>query len=135
MEDYNDKNIDSVRGLVRAIRHSMGSKTAADSKLFAEKFHDFLDPDIYEYEPFVIPETVTRLGILNDIHFPYQDKQNLSAAIDFLKKKEVNGILLNGDIIPEVTDNTAWGNLVTGALCAYENNWNYVGRTKPDYYE
>ena len=29
----------------------------------------------------------------------------------------------NGDPIPEVTDNTAWANLTTGALCAYNNDW------------
>jgi uncharacterized protein (TIGR02145 family) len=32
----------------------------------------------------------------------------------------------NGDTIPEITGNTAWKNLTTGALCAYENNWNNV---------
>lgn len=32
----------------------------------------------------------------------------------------------NGDAIPEVTDNTAWAALTTGALCAYENNWSNV---------
>ena len=30
----------------------------------------------------------------------------------------------DGSSIPEVTDNTAWSNLVTGALCAYNNDWN-----------
>ena len=40
----------------------------------------------------------------------------------------------NGDIIPEVTDNTEWSNLTTGATCAYDNNWIYVGRPKPAYY-
>lgn len=32
----------------------------------------------------------------------------------------------NGDSIPEVTDNAAWAALTTGALCAYNNDWNYV---------
>lgn len=32
----------------------------------------------------------------------------------------------NGDPIPEVTDNTAWAALTTGALCAYNNNWDNV---------
>ena len=32
----------------------------------------------------------------------------------------------NGDPIPEVTDNGAWLALVTGALCAYNNDWNNV---------
>lgn len=29
----------------------------------------------------------------------------------------------NGDLIPEVTDNSAWAALTTGALCAYNNDW------------
>jgi uncharacterized protein (TIGR02145 family) len=29
----------------------------------------------------------------------------------------------NGDDIPEVTDNTEWAALTTGALCAYDNDW------------
>lgn len=32
----------------------------------------------------------------------------------------------NGDPIPEVTDNVAWAALVTGALCAYNNDWSNV---------
>lgn len=29
----------------------------------------------------------------------------------------------NGEAIPNVTDNTAWTALITGALCAYDNDW------------
>jgi len=29
----------------------------------------------------------------------------------------------DGSNIPEVTDNATWAALTTGALCAYENNW------------
>ena len=32
----------------------------------------------------------------------------------------------NGDTIPEVTDNDDWLALTSGALCAYDNDWNYV---------
>ncbi len=32
----------------------------------------------------------------------------------------------NGDPIPEVTDNAAWAALSTGAMCAYNNDWNNV---------
>jgi hypothetical protein len=32
----------------------------------------------------------------------------------------------NGESIPIVTDNSTWVSLITGALCAYNNNWNYV---------
>jgi uncharacterized protein (TIGR02145 family) len=40
----------------------------------------------------------------------------------------------NGDIIPEVTDNTEWASLTTGALCAYDNDWSNACMEKPDYY-
>lgn len=32
----------------------------------------------------------------------------------------------NGDTIPEVTDDSSWAALTTGALCAYDNNWDNV---------
>lgn len=32
----------------------------------------------------------------------------------------------NGDAIPEVTNNAEWAALATGALCAYNNDWNNV---------
>jgi len=32
----------------------------------------------------------------------------------------------NGDVIPEVTDVAEWAALTTGALCAYNNDWNNV---------
>ena len=35
----------------------------------------------------------------------------------------------NGDVIPEVTSFIAWTGLTTGALCAYNNNWNICSST------
>ena len=32
----------------------------------------------------------------------------------------------DGSPIPEVTDNATWAALTTGALCAYNNDWNNV---------
>ena len=29
----------------------------------------------------------------------------------------------NGELIPEVTDDIDWAALTTGALCAYDNDW------------
>ena len=97
--DYNDINIDLTRGIIRRLRYSSGSEKATNNKLFAERFHSYQDPDINDFSPFTIPKTITRLGVLNDIHIPYQDKKNLQAAIEYLKAKEIDGLLLNGDII------------------------------------
>jgi len=97
--EYNDKNIDEARFLVRRLRESSGENKAAESQLFAQKFYGYMEPDINDYSPFEIPESVTKLGILNDAHIPFYNKENLQAAIDYLKTKEINGLLLNGDII------------------------------------
>jgi len=32
----------------------------------------------------------------------------------------------DGSEIPEVTDNATWAALMTGAMCAYNNDWNNV---------
>ena len=34
--------------------------------------------------------------------------------------------LNDGTTIPEVTNNTTWAGLTSGALCAYDNDWNNV---------
>lgn len=97
--EYNDVNIDKVRNLVRFTRYSLGDRKNKEDKLFAERFHGFTEPEFNDYRPYVISEEITVLGILNDIHFPFQNKKNLEAAINHLKESGVNGILLNGDII------------------------------------
>lgn len=38
----------------------------------------------------------------------------------------------NGETIPEVTDNTAWAALETGALCAYDNDWSNAFTTEEE---
>jgi predicted phosphodiesterase len=97
--EYNDKNIDVVRTLVRRIRHSNGNFFNEKDDLFAQRFHGWMEPEVNDYAPFIIPENIKVLGILNDIHHPYADKNNLKAAIDWLKVDGVDAILLNGDII------------------------------------
>jgi len=97
--EYNEKNIDVTRCAVRRLRYSSGEKKTIADKLFSERFHGYIEPDFNEYTPFVIPETVKKLGILNDVHIPFYHKENLSAAIEYLKRKEIDGLLLNGDIL------------------------------------
>ena len=42
---------------------------------------------------------MNRFVVLSDIHFPYQDNKALNAVYSFLKDKEINTIVLNGDIL------------------------------------
>ena len=103
--EYNDANIDKVRSDIRAIRYSSNRPDRLNNgqylgdKLFAEKYHGYIEPELNDFSPFVIPDSVTKLGIMNDIHIPFQNKENLAAAIEFMKRKEIDGLLMNGDII------------------------------------
>ena len=49
-------------------------------------------------EPIVI-QGVTKLGVCNDIHLPYHDKFAVQACFAEFKKRKVDGIYLNGDIM------------------------------------
>ena len=94
--EYNEQNIDKVRGYVRYMRGKHGERLSPPNVIFSERFAGFMEPDVNDYSPFTIPNTIERLGILNDVHFPFQDKNNLQAAINFLKTKEIDGLLLIG---------------------------------------
>lgn len=56
------------------------------------------DSDAKEYKPFNMP-FYEKVGIMNDIHVPYHNIPAVTAAIDFLKKSEINALFLNGDVL------------------------------------
>jgi hypothetical protein len=107
--EYNDKNIELSRNAVRRIRYSKGTDNAPESKLFAERFHGYLEPDINDYTPFVIPDTVTRMGIMNDIHIPFHNKENLNAARNIQGNTiETNSIGCLCDMTPKYMPLNDW---------------------------
>jgi predicted phosphodiesterase len=57
------------------------------------------ESDEVEWEPYVIPPSVTRLLILSDVHIPYHNVEAVTLALQYGKDKNVNGIMLNGDIL------------------------------------
>ena len=100
--EYNDKNIETTRSVVRKIRWSNGGQKkerAAIDKLFADRFRGFLQPDMNNITPFVIPENILNLLILADTHLPFYNKTNLESALMWGKEHGVDGVLLNGDIL------------------------------------
>jgi hypothetical protein len=40
-----------------------------------------------------------RMGLLSDIHLPYQSNEALTLALDFLKTRDINILYLNGDVL------------------------------------
>lgn len=98
--EYNEANIEKCRNSVRYVRYSIGGKEKHEpSREFAERFHGYFEPENNDYTPFVIPNEITKIGIINDVHIPFQNKMNLKLALEYLQKKEINGLLLNGDIL------------------------------------
>jgi predicted phosphodiesterase len=47
----------------------------------------------------IVIDGVKRLGVCNDIHLPYHDKFAVQACFAEFKKRQVDGIYLNGDIM------------------------------------
>jgi predicted phosphodiesterase len=93
-------DIDVVRSSIRYYRGKKGEKPKSQLGTF-----EFLDQDIeFEmpesysetFEPYLINQS--RTLIISDLHFPYQDNEAIKIAINYGKEKQVNCILLNGDV-------------------------------------
>ena len=52
-----------------------------------------------ERPPFIIPTSVDEMLIINDIHIPYHDTLALKTTLRYAKDRNVNGILINGDMV------------------------------------
>src|SRR5689334_22599151 len=89
---------ESARYLVRQATSSAGNYNREITRTKIE-WNGFKlpEPEKNDYSKVVIREK--RIGILSDIHFPYYDKQALTAAIKHLKTFKPDCIVLNGDII------------------------------------
>lgn len=108
-ELYN--SVESARGAVRYYRGSKGKRNREIRNItdFEPAKHAtamgipnpfFLpESDEPEWEPYVIPPSVTRLLVLSDVHIPYHNIEAVTLALQYGKDKGVNGIMLNGDIL------------------------------------
>ena len=108
-ELYN--SVESARGAVRYYRGSKGKRNreirnitdfepAKQATAMGIPNPFFLpESDEPEWEPYVIPPSVTRLLVLSDVHIPYHNIEAVTLALQYGKDKGVNGIMLNGDIL------------------------------------
>ena len=100
------KDVEAARRSLRFIEGKTGAKDKAklkDKSLVIDEprpYNPFKLPDSEEvtFEPYRITG-VKKLGILSDIHIPYHSIEALTAALNYLKKEKVDGILLDGDLI------------------------------------
>lgn len=102
-------DVESARARIRYIRGNLGKQkrrdaaSAGHAELFREnvsagKVYGIPDSDAKEWTPFDLGNGVRVLSI-SDIHIPYHDKQALTAAIDEGKRRDVDVVLINGDLI------------------------------------
>jgi predicted phosphodiesterase len=97
------KNAESVRSIIRRCTGNSGKKNRnvlTNKELFCEpkpKFYELPQSHANDYTPYKINQS--KILCLSDLHFPYQNNEAIELALDYGKKKGVDCILLNGDIL------------------------------------
>jgi predicted phosphodiesterase len=96
------KDVEAARTTLRRIEGKKGDKdySKATHKTPNRPYNPYNlpDSDAKEYKPFNMP-FYEKVGVMNDIHVPYHNIPAVTAAIDFLKKSEINALFLNGDVL------------------------------------
>lgn len=106
------KDKEDARFHLRGARLATGKKNRKGStkepKFFPNGKHNPYDLPKEEhnfFEPLVIKtDKPIKVGLLSDIHFPYQDNKALTLALDKLKEENVDILILNGDIMDCYTE-------------------------------
>jgi len=94
---------ENIRTMIRYITGNGGSeknKEVKDKSLIrpARLTNDYLLPQSYanDFTPYEIKQS--RILIISDLHFPYQNNEAIILALDYGKEKKVDCIILNGDV-------------------------------------
>jgi Icc-related predicted phosphoesterase len=95
---------ENIRTIIRYVTGNSGmkdNKKLADKSLVrpARASTDYMLPESYanDFTPYEIKQS--RILIMNDFHFPYQNNKAITLALDYGKEKKVDCILINGDLI------------------------------------
>jgi predicted phosphodiesterase len=98
--------VENIRTMIRYVTGSNGSeknKDVKDKSLFrpARTSNDYLLPQSYanDFTPYEIKQS--RILIISDLHFPYQNNEAITLALDYGKEKKVDCIILNGDVMDQ----------------------------------
>jgi len=85
---------ENIRTRIRYYRGAKGDKLRKYAK-----FKNFNLPtsSAHSFEPFLLSQS--RTLILSDLHFPYQHNEAISLAMNYGLDKDVNCILINGDLL------------------------------------
>ena len=94
------KDVEDARYALRSIEGKASPKSKVIKEIEERPKNPYKLPESDEtiFEPYII-KGHKRLGILSDIHLPYHSIDALTLAISYLKKQNIDGLLLNGDTI------------------------------------
>jgi predicted phosphodiesterase len=96
------KNLEDARSAIRYMRGQMGAYLRNFAKLPKSLTHNsnpFNLPESHAdpYEAYTISQS--KVLIISDLHIPYQDNEAITTALKFGLEKQVNCILINGDLM------------------------------------
>jgi len=97
-------SIEYARNVVNRIKGLSGSKRNKDTTLFKEPDFNYNPFDLPQSkseprEIWKLPKSLSKVLLLSDIHFPYQDNEALTTALKYGQKEGIDAIFLNGDIL------------------------------------
>lgn len=96
------KNSEAVRSLIRTYRGANGKKNRQEAKTRVEYIPKTLPVSHAEdFTPYEISQS--RVLIISDLHFPYQNNEAIEVAINYGVEKDVNCVLINGDLFDFAT--------------------------------
>jgi len=96
------KSIEHAREIVRYYRHSHGKhdrKKIATDEFANQNPYNLPYSDETDYIPYVLPKSQDKILLISDMHVPYHSISALTACFDWAKKREINTIFINGDLI------------------------------------
>lgn len=101
-------SVDNIRTSVRRLRGQLGEQNRShrkDKTYYKSEGsrNPFKLPESHadSYEPFEIKQS--KVLILSDLHFPYQHNEGITLALKYGLEKDVNCILINGDLLDLAT--------------------------------
>lgn len=96
------KDVEQVRTLIRGYRGKIGKYMRETMKTRVEYIPKELPKSHAEtFEPYEISQS--RVLIISDLHFPYQNNEAIEVAINYGIEKDVNCVLINGDLFDFAT--------------------------------
>lgn len=92
-------NAEKARDSIRVIRGQHGKASVKDKTFHISSKETNLPKSQEENWTKFYLKDLDNLGILSDIHTPYQNNNSLKVALNYLKETEIDSLLINGDFL------------------------------------